>query len=83
MRETHSPPRHWFDDLLWDDPNWNLLYSRAEALPAHLVALPESPLRPHFVKARVRVHKYPDGAPGCISRPALYRALQRAGRGDI
>ncbi len=23
--------------------------------------LPESPLRPHFVKAKVRVHEYPDG----------------------
>src|SRR3546814_11162874 len=23
--------------------------------------LPPSPLRPHFVKARVRVHEYPDG----------------------
>ena len=24
--------------------------------------LPQSPLRPHYVKARVRVHQYPDGA---------------------
>ena len=36
--------------------------------------LPESPLRAHFVKARVRVHEYPDGAlavfhgPRCIAR---------------
>jgi transposase len=36
--------------------------------------LPESPLRRHFVKARVRVHEYPDGAlavfhgPRCIAR---------------
>jgi transposase len=36
--------------------------------------LPQSPLRPHFVKARVRVHEYPDGAlavfhgPRCIAR---------------
>jgi transposase len=36
--------------------------------------IPESPLRPHFVKARVRVHEYPDGAlavfhgPRCIAR---------------
>jgi transposase len=36
--------------------------------------LPESPLRHHFVKARVRVHHYPDGAlavfhgPRCIAR---------------
>ncbi len=36
--------------------------------------IPESPLRPHFVKARVKVHVYPDGShalfhePGCIGR---------------
>lgn len=36
--------------------------------------LPESPLRPHFVKAAVRVHHYPDGAlavfhgPRCLAR---------------
>jgi transposase len=36
--------------------------------------LPESPLRHHFVKARVRVHHYPDGAlavfhgPRCLAR---------------
>jgi hypothetical protein len=36
--------------------------------------LPESPLRPHYVEARVRVHRYPDGAlaafngPRCVAR---------------
>jgi len=36
--------------------------------------LPQSPLRPHYVKARVRVHRYPDGAlavfhgPRCLAR---------------
>ena len=36
--------------------------------------LPESRLRPHFVKARVKVHLYPDGShavfhgPRCIGR---------------
>jgi transposase len=36
--------------------------------------IPESPLRPHFVKARVKVHVYPDGShalfhgPRCIGR---------------
>ena len=36
--------------------------------------IPESPLRPHFVKARVKVHLYPDGShavfhgPRCIGR---------------
>jgi hypothetical protein len=36
--------------------------------------IPESPMRPHFVKARVKVHLYPDGShalfhgPRCIGR---------------
>jgi hypothetical protein len=36
--------------------------------------IPESPMRPHFVRARVKVHVYPDGShavfhgPGCIGR---------------
>ena len=36
--------------------------------------IPESPLRPHFVKARVKVHLYSDGShavfhgPRCIGR---------------
>ena len=39
--------------------------------------IPPSPLRPHFVKARLRVHDYPDGTlaifhgPRCLAR---YRA---------
>jgi transposase len=27
----------------------------------HALQIPESPLRPHFAKAKVRVHEYPDG----------------------
>ena len=36
--------------------------------------IPESPMRPHFVRARVKVHVYPDGShavfhgPRCIGR---------------
>ncbi len=39
-----------------------------------VLQLPQSPLRPHFVKARVRVHEYPDGTlavfhgPRCLAR---------------
>jgi transposase len=36
--------------------------------------LPKSPLRPHFVKARVRVHRYPDGALAVFHGP---RAIAR------
>ena len=28
--------------------------------------IPESPLRPHFVKAKVKVHLYPDGSPPAL-----------------
>lgn len=31
--------------------------------------LPESPMRPHYVKARVRVHEYPDGRLGIFHGP--------------
>jgi transposase len=43
-------------------------------LPHAETADPESPMRPHFVKARVKVHVYPDGShalfhgPRCIGR---------------
>jgi hypothetical protein len=33
--------------------------------------IPPSPLRPHFVKARVRVHEYPDPHAGDLLRAAL------------
>ncbi len=39
-----------------------------------VLQLPQSPLRPHFVKAKVRVHDYPDGTlalfhgPRCLAR---------------
>ena len=39
--------------------------------------IPPSPLRPHFVKARVRVHDYPDGTRAIFPGPrrrARYRA---------
>ncbi len=39
--------------------------------------IPPSPLRPHFVKARVRVHDYPDGTLAIFHGPrrlARYRA---------
>ncbi len=31
--------------------------------------IPESPLRPHFVKAKVKVHLYPDGSHGLFLGP--------------
>jgi hypothetical protein len=39
--------------------------------------IPPSPLRPHFVKAKVRVHDYPDGTLAVFHGPrrlARYRA---------
>ncbi len=46
--------------------------------------IPESPMRPHFVKARVRVHVYPDGShalfhgPRCIGRYDRHGNLENA-----
>ena len=31
--------------------------------------IPESPMRPHFVKARVKVHLYADGSHAVFHRP--------------
>ncbi len=31
--------------------------------------IPESPMRSHFVKARVKVHVYPDGSHGLFHGP--------------
>jgi transposase len=46
--------------------------------------IPESPMRPHFVKARVKVHVYPDGShavfhgPRCIGRYDANGALKNS-----
>jgi hypothetical protein len=48
--------------------------------------IPESPMRPHFVKARVKVHVYPDGSralfhgPRCIGRYDQNGAIRDAKR---
>ena len=43
--------------------------------------LPESPLRPHFVKAVVRVHEYPDGTLGVFLGP--HRLADYTAGGDL
>lgn len=46
--------------------------------------IPESPMRPHFVRARVKVHVYPDGShavfhgPRCIGRYDEKGAIRNA-----
>jgi hypothetical protein len=46
--------------------------------------IPESPLRPHFVKARLKIHVYPDGSharfhgPRCFGRHDQNRAIRDA-----
>ena len=51
--------------------------------------LPESPLRPHYVKARVRVHRYPDDAlavfhgPRAIARYTAEGTLVEEGTGKL
>jgi transposase len=41
--------------------------------------LPQSPLRPHFVKARVRVHHYPDGTYAIFHGPRRLASYDAAG----
>lgn len=41
--------------------------------------LPPSPLRPHFVKARVRVHEYPDGRLAVFHGPRRIASYDAAG----
>lgn len=42
--------------------------------------LPESRLRPHYVKARVKVHEYPDGTLAVLHGPRLLARYDAAGR---
>ena len=44
--------------------------------------LPESRMRPHYVKARVKVREYPDGSAGDLPRTALHRPLRCRGPPD-
>ncbi len=44
--------------------------------------IPESPLRPHFVKATVKVHQYPDGGLAVFQGPALSGSIRRQRRSD-
>ena len=39
--------------------------------------IPESLIRPHFVKARVKVHVYPDGSHALFHGAAMHRPLRR------
>jgi transposase len=41
--------------------------------------IPESPLRAHFVKARVKVRQYPDGTHAIFSRPKMLGTLDQKG----
>jgi transposase len=42
--------------------------------------IPESPMRPHFVKARVKVHVYPDGSHALFHRPRCIGRYDKEGR---
>ena len=42
--------------------------------------IPESPMRPHFVKARVKVHIYPDGSYALFRGPRCIGRYDREGR---
>ena len=45
--------------------------------------IPESPMRPHFVKARVKVHVYPDGSHAVFHGPDASAATTRTERSEM
>jgi hypothetical protein len=44
--------------------------------------IPQSPMRPHFVKARVKVHIYADGSHAVFTRRAASAATTRTERSE-
>jgi hypothetical protein len=47
------------------------------------VQIPESPLRPHFVKARVKVHVYSDGSHAVFHGAALHRRYDETEQSEM
>jgi transposase len=66
-------------DILCIEQERVVAHDNTVAYEGRTLQLPESPVRAHYVKARVKVHQYPDGAlavfhgPRCIAR---YRAQE-------
>ena len=53
-------------------------------VPTHAkLQIPESPMRPHFVKARVKVHVYADGSHAVFHGPAASAATTRTERSEM
>ena len=62
------------DEILCVQEERQVMNDNCVAYRTLKLQIPESPMRPHFVKARVKVHVYPDGShalfhgPRCIGR---------------
>lgn len=54
-------PHQWRDVLCWQE-NRQVAPDNTVTWRRRRLQIPESRLRPHFVRAAVRVHEYPDGA---------------------
>jgi transposase len=63
-----------FDEILCVEEERQVGQDNCVSYRTLKLQIPESPMRPHFVKARVKVHVYPDGShalfhgPRCIGR---------------
>ena len=70
------------DEILCIQEERQVMNDNCVAYRTLKLQIPESPMRPHFVKARVKVHIYPDGShavfhgPRCIGRYDANGALK-------
>lgn len=76
---TPAPPELWRDVLCIQEEravgNDNTVRYRG-----HVLQIPESPLRRHYVKATVRVHEYPDRSLAIFHGPAAIARFDAAGQ---
>jgi hypothetical protein len=66
-------PEHWRDVLCVQEER-TVGNDNTVRFEGRVLQIPPSPLRPHYVRARVRVHKYPDGTYAIFHGP---RAIAR------
>lgn len=69
-------PREQWQDVLCVQEERTVGNDNTVRFEGRVLQIPPSPLRPHYVRARVRVHKYPDGTYAIFHGP---RAIARYG----
>jgi hypothetical protein len=72
-----------FDEILCVEEERQVGHDNCVSCRTLKLQIPESPMRPHFVKARVRVHLYPDGAHASFTGRAASAATTRRERSGM